>query len=181
MLKPTTYRKISQIIPFGIIFFVSGLLYTLLEKGILGELTHYPSTGLPYDFKVSLYFSLSMVIVGIVVGIIEVLFLKKLFINKSFGQNILYKTLIYILMNYIFTVLVFPISTSLDLQTSILDPRVWERFLTLIKSFTYLSIVIYTALTLIISLFYAEMNENIGQGVLKNFFTGRYHKPIVAV
>lgn len=129
MLKPTTYHKISQVIPFGIIFFVSGLLYALLEKGILGELNHYPSTGLPYDFEVSLYFSFSVVIVGLVVGIIEVLFLKKLFIIKSFGQKILDKTLIYILMNYIFTVLVFPIGTSLDLQTSILDPRVWDSFL----------------------------------------------------
>ena len=178
MLKPTTYRKILQVIPFCIIFFVSGLLYALLEKGILGELNYYPSTGLPYDFEVSLYFSFSVVIVGLAVGIIEVLFLKKLFINKSFGQKILYKTLIYILMNYIFTVVVFPIGASLDLQTSILDPRVWDRFLIFITSFSYLSVVVYTAFTLIISLFYAEMSENIGQGVLKNFFTGRYHKPI---
>ena len=35
MLKPTTYHKISQVIPFGIIFFVSGLLYVILEKGII--------------------------------------------------------------------------------------------------------------------------------------------------
>ena len=178
MIKPTTYRKISQVIPFGIIFLVSGLLYALLEKGILGEVNYYPSTGLPYDFEVSLYFGFSVTIVGLAVGIIEVLFLKKFFINKSFRQKIFYKTLIYLSMNYIFTVVVFPIGTSLDLNYSILYPRVWEMFLIFITSVTYLSVVLYTAITLVISLFYAEMNENIGHEVLKNFFTGRYHSPI---
>jgi len=177
-MPPKLQRYITQIIPFGIIFFVFGFIYALLEQGLLGGLHYYPSTGLPYDFEVSLYFSLSMAGIGLAVGIIEVLYLKKLFVKKSFLQKIFFKTLIYILINYIFTVIFFPTGASLDLQTSILDPRVWDRLLIFITSFTYLSIVVYTALTLIISLFYAEISENIGHAVLKNFFTGKYHKPI---
>lgn len=178
MLSPKTHRNISRIIPFGIIWFIFGLVYALLEKGILGELKYHPSTGIPYDFEVSLYFSFSIAVVGLIVGTIEVVYLNKLFINRSFAQKILYKTLIYISMNYIFTMIAFPIGTSLELQTSILDPRVWDRLLIFITNFAYLSVVVYTALTLIVSLFYAEISENIGQGVLKNFFTGKYHSPI---
>ena len=178
MMTPKLQRYISQITPFGIIFFVFGLIYALLEKGLLGGLKYYPSTGLPYDFEISLYFSFTMAGIGLVVGIIEVLYLKKLFAKKSFAKKIFFKTLIYILINYLFTVIFFPAGTSLDLQISIFDPRVWDRFLIFITSFTYLSIVIYTALTLIISLFYAEISENIGHAVLNNFFTGKYHKPI---
>lgn len=178
MITPKLQRYVSQITPFGIIFFFFGLIYALLEKGLLGGLNYYPATGLPYDFAVSLYFSVTMGGIGLIVGIIEVLYLKKLFANKSFVQKILFKTLIYILINYIFTTIFFPVGTSLELQTSILDLHVWNRFLIFITSFTYLSIVIYTALILIISLFYAEISENIGHAVLKNFFTGKYHKPI---
>ena len=177
-MTPTFQRYISQIIPFGIIFFVFGFVYALLEKGILGELNYYPSTNFPYDFKVSLFFSFTMGAVGFAVGIIEILYLKKLFLNRSFAQKIFVKTLIYILINYILTLIFFPIATILDLQTGIMDPRVWERLLIFITNLYYISIVLYTALTLIVALFYAEINENIGHGVLKNFFTGKYHKPV---
>ena len=178
MLSPKTHRNISRIIPFGIIWFVFGLVYALLEKGILGDINYHPSTGLPYEFEVSLYFSFSIAIVGLAFGTIEVLYLSKLFIKKSFTQKILYKSLIYSFINFIFTLIAFPIGTSLELNTSILDPRVWDRLLIFITSIAYLSVEVYTALTLIISLFYSEIGENLGQGVLKNFFTGKYHHPI---
>lgn len=84
-------------------------------------------------------------------------------------------------MNSIFTMIAFPLGTSLELQTSILDPHVWDRFLIFITNFAYLSVVVYTALTLMVSLFYSEMSDNIGQGVLKNFFTGKYHHPMKEV
>jgi adenylate cyclase len=65
MMTPKLQRYISQITPFGIIFFVFGLIYALLEKGLLGGLKYYPSTGLPYDFEVSLYFSFTMAGIGL--------------------------------------------------------------------------------------------------------------------
>ena len=37
---------------------------------------------------------------------------------------------------------------------------------------------VYMAAVIIVSLFYAEVSENIGPGVLANFFTGKYHTPI---
>ena len=179
MPSQKTLRNISRIIPFGLIYFVFGLVYALIEKGILGELDYHPSTGIPYEFEVSILFSLSFAAVGLFIGTIEILYLNNQFINKSLGQKILYKTLIYVLMNFAFTVIAFSSGTALELQTNHLDPRVWDRLGIFITSFAYVSVEIYTALTLAISLFYFEISENIGQGVLKNFFTGKYHRPII--
>ena len=50
MLSPKTKRNISRIIPFVVIWFIFSVVYTLLEKGLLGNLTYYPSTGNSYDF-----------------------------------------------------------------------------------------------------------------------------------
>lgn len=179
MLSPKTQRNISRIIPFGLIWFVFGLVYALIEKGILGELDYHPSTGIPYEFEVSFLFSLSFAAVGLFIGTIEILFLNSQFINKSFGKKILYKTLIYVLMNFTFTVIAFSSGTALELQTNLFDPHVWDRLGIFLTNFAYLSVEIYTALTLGVSLFYFEISENIGQGVLKNFFTGKYHKPTI--
>jgi len=177
MLSPKTKRNISRIIPFGIIWFAFGFVYALIEKGILGELDYHPSTGIPYKFEVSLLFSLSYAALGLVIGTIEILYLNNKFINKSFGQKILYKILIYVLMNFTFTVIAYSSGTALELQTSLFNPLVWDRMGKFLTNFAYLSVEIYTALTLGISLFYFEISENIGQGVLKNFFTGKYHRP----
>jgi len=177
MLSPKTQRNISRIIPFGLIWFVFGLFYALIEKGILGELDYHPSTGIPYEFEISLLFSLSYAVVGLFIGSIEILYLNNQFINKSFGQKILYKTLIYVLMNFTITVIAYSSGTALELQTSLYDPLVWDRLGIFLSNFAYLSVEIYTALTLGVSLFYFEISENIGQGVLKNFFTGKYHRP----
>lgn len=179
MLSPKTQRNISRIIPFGLIWFVFGLVYVFLEKGILGELNYHPSTGIPYEFEISLLFSPSFAAVGLVIGTIEILYLNNKFINKSFGQKILYKILIYVLMNFTFTVIAYSSGTALELQTSLFDPLVWQRLGIFLSNFAYLSVEIYTALTLMVSLFYFEMSENIGQGVLKNIFIGKYHRPTI--
>ena len=60
---------------------------------------------------------------------------------------------------------------------NLFDPLVWDRLGIFLTNFAYLSVEIYTALTLGVSLFYFEISENIGHGVLKNFFTGKYHRP----
>ena len=44
-----------RIIPFGVIWLVFSLIYTILEKGLLGDLNHYPSTGNPYNFSRNIF------------------------------------------------------------------------------------------------------------------------------
>ncbi|MEO7213642.1 hypothetical protein [Mucilaginibacter sp.] len=54
-LSPKAKRNIFRVIPFSIMWLVSSLVYTLLEKGLLGDLNYYPSTGNPYAFARNIY------------------------------------------------------------------------------------------------------------------------------
>ena len=89
MLSPKTKRVIYRIIPFGLIWLTFGIIYLLLEKGIVGDLNYYPYTGNPYDFKGNTLISLIIIAIsGLLVGAFEIMFLNNLFINMSFGKKI---------------------------------------------------------------------------------------------
>jgi adenylate cyclase len=54
-LSPTQKRNINKIIPFGIIFFIFGVIWSLIERRLLGNLDHYPAdTRMPHEFSNSL-------------------------------------------------------------------------------------------------------------------------------
>ena len=179
MLSPKIKRSIYRIIPFGFIWLVFGIIYLLLEKGIIGDLNYYPSTGNPYDFKGNTLVSLIIIaIFGLLVGTFEIMFLNNLFINKSFSKKILYKTLIYVVIIITFLLIFTMIVNSIELQTSIFDDRVWTNVWTFVSSFTFWSVELYIAAIIGVSLFYSEVSENLGLFVLHNFFVGKYHKPI---
>ena len=44
-------------------------------------------------------------------------------------------------------------------------------------NFSFWSVEVYIAAIIGVSLFYTEVSENLGQGILNNFFTGKYHTP----
>jgi hypothetical protein len=48
-LSPKHKRNILRILPFGLFWGAFGLIYSILEKGLLGNLEFYPSTGNAYD------------------------------------------------------------------------------------------------------------------------------------
>lgn len=177
---PKHHRNFNKIFLFGIIWFVFGVLYSLLEKGILGELNHFPSTGNPYDFNTSLFFtSLSSFIMGLIMGIFEISYISKMFDKRPFGQKIFFKTIIYLTSICLFLILLTPIMNSYRLNVSLFDPEVIQSMLSFFYNFAFWSVVLYIATIIGIALFIFEISDNIGQGVLKNFFIGKYHTPRV--
>ena len=179
MLSPKVKRSIYRIIPFGLIWFTFGIIYLLLEKGIVGDLNYYPSTGNPYDFKGNTLISLIIITVfGLLLGTFEILFLNNLFIKKSFGKKILYKTLIYVVIIITFLLIFTIIVNSIVLQKSIFDDHVWANVWAFVSSFTFWSVELYIAAIIGLTLFYSEVSENLGLFVLHNFFVGKYHQPI---
>ena len=95
MISPKTKRNISRIIPFGIIWLLFSIVYTQLEKGLLGNMDYYPATGNPYDFNSTIWITpITAFLTGIGIGTIEILYLSKLFAQKSFGKKLLYKSII---------------------------------------------------------------------------------------
>lgn len=169
-----------RIIPFGLLWLIFGISYLLLEKGLLGDLDYYPSTGNPYDFGggniiVSLIF---VALTGLVVGSFEILYLNNIFDKKNFGKKILYKSMIYVAIIITFLLILTAISNSIELQTGILDKLVWINVWNFLASFVFWSMVFYLIVLIGISLFFSEVSENLGILVLHNFLIGKYHDPV---
>jgi adenylate cyclase len=178
MLSPKTRRNVSRVLPFGVIWLVFSVVYSLLEKGILGEINYYPSTGNPYNFNQSIFITpISAVIAGLLIGACEILYLNKWFHQKSFTKKIAYKSLIYLAIIISFLITTSLIAHSIELRTSIFNKQVWSYAMAFVSNYAFVSVAVYMAAIIVVSQFYAEVSENIGQGVLNNFFTGKYHAP----
>jgi adenylate cyclase len=179
MLSPKTKRNISRIIPFAVIWLIFSIVYSLLEKGILGDLRNYPSTGNPYNFPGTFFITaLIALISGSLFGTIEILYFNKLFIKKSFLKKMAYKTVIYLGIIISFLLITTLVNNSIELQKGFLHKAVWNNSWTFFSHYAFWSVEVYIAAIIVLSLFYTEVSDNLGQGVLNNFFTGKYHAPI---
>lgn len=177
-LSAITKRNIVRIIPFGIIWLVFGALFLWVEHAALGGQSNNLETSIKLDAEVLTFALTAITFIGFLVGFIELVYLNRLFEKKSFSTKIISKFLIYTVFFLIVILITFPIAASLELNSSLLDQRVWDRYGTFFFSITNASTMIQLSFSLLVSLLYAEISENLGQNVLLNFFTGKYHKPI---
>jgi adenylate cyclase len=177
MLAPKTRRNFARIIPFGVIWFLSGVVFFVVEQAAQGRGGQGALTGVDIDLAIFVFGTLALTGVGLLVGVFEVAFLGRALAKRSFPRKIAYKTVFYVLLFGAVTLLTFPIAVSLELDTSLIDLRVWERLGAYLTSLTHLSTSLQLAVALGVSLFYAEVSENIGHGVLINLVTGKYHRP----
>ena len=176
-LSPKAKRNISRIIPFGIIWFFLGNIFLYVEIAALGDSAAVATSAIQINFQIYIFASLAVIMVGLLVGSIEVIYLSNRFNDKSLSQKIIYKTIIYILFLFIIILITFPVAASLELNTSVLDPIVWEKYLVFLKSKTFISTNVQLAVELLVSLFYFEISENMGHNVMIKFLSGRYHEP----
>lgn len=178
MLSPKAKRNIYRIVPFGIIWMVFSIVYTLLEKGILGSLKYYPLTGNPYTFNRNIYITpISALITGLLIGSLEIRYFNKLFNQRSFTKKIVFKSAIYLAIIVSFLLIVTVIANAIGLRTSIFNRQVWEYVWLFFSDYAVLSVGLFMATVIVVTQFYTEVSENIGLGVLNNFFTGKYHSP----
>ena len=176
MKPPKIKRFFIQIIPFGIIFSFFSIIFSLLEKGILGDHPIYPSTGNPYYFNVVIPAVMAMAI-GMITGVFEVFCLSKWFRKSKFLKKIIIKTVIYLLITVvtIFTILIFTIGH--ELREGLLDKQVLIIATNFFFDFAFWSIALYFTTVVVICLFYFEVSENLGQAVFLNFLTGKIPPP----
>lgn len=179
MLHPRYKRYIKKTLSFGFIWLIFGLAYVLLEAGLLGNLTEYPTTGNNYDFKSSLiYTSIGTFLIGLLQGWIEVSWLGRRLSRFSFREKIALKSIFYLTFIIIFFVLLTLIINAQHFNTSIFDPLVLDSLRQFIQKFAFWSIVLYTGIILDVAIFYSEMREYLGSnGVLYNYAFGKYHRP----
>lgn len=178
MTNPRLKRNIYRILPFGIIWLVFGLLYVLLEYGLMGEAKVYPSTKNIYSFKVAL---LSVppgsFLMGILYGSIEILLLNNLFRRKKFWIRILFKSIIYISFIASLSFLLSSIATAQRAHLPLFSTEVLDAMILYITNFAFISIMIYASVVTILSLFILEVSDYLGGGIFNNFFIGKYNQP----
>lgn len=178
MLSQKNYHYLKQILTFGIIWLLFGLVYVFLEYGLLADSPIYPGTGNKYDFKNSfIYVSLGSFVLGLVQGWIEVNWLRKRFENKSFWNKMFVKGTFYTILLITFVCFLTIVTNSFRYDTSVLDPIVLRSLIVFMKEFSFWSVILYLVLVLDIALFYSEITSYLGKKVFYNYSYGKYIKP----
>lgn len=157
---------------------MSACLFLWVEYAAIGDIENTPEYAVKMEPGVLLFALTGITLIGLLVGFIELLFLKRLFEKKSFAVKTGAKLTIYALFFCIMIFTMYPIAVSIELNTSVFDQRVWDKYTDFFFSLTHLSAVVQLSVSLLASLFYTEISENLGQNVLLNFFTGKYHHPV---
>lgn len=178
-LTPKTKHHIKRILPFGIIWLVTGLVFLYIEYAATGGQSMMLESAIKLDFRVLLFATLGVTMVGMFVGFIELVFIKSFFDRHRFIVKIFYKFLLYTLLFSVIMFIMFMIAASIELKLSVFDAQVWDKYVSYLFSITHLSTLVQLGFSLLLSLIYAEISEHLGENVLYNFFTGKYHKPIV--
>ena len=178
MLPPKTKRTIRRLIPFGLIWLLTGWVFLIVEIAASNSFNELPVTAIKVDFELFIFSSFALIVVGLLSGFIELKYLDSAFINKRFIVRFIYKLTIYTFLFFVVELILFPIAVSLELDVSLFDKQVWMRYAVYFTSFTHLSTFLQLSISLMLSLFYSEISEFIGQKVLINFFTGKYHTPV---
>ena len=136
MLSAKTRRNIYRVLPFGLIWLVFSMVYILMEKGLLGKLTYYPSTGNPYHFYQTIWVTpLSALITGFLIGILEIYYFSKLFIEERFTKKIFFKSLIYLIIIGSFLLATSVIANAMDQHRPLFSAAVWDKVLEFFTSF----------------------------------------------
>ena len=177
MLSPKQKRTFLRILPFGIIWLLFGIIFLVVESAATKDYPYHPKGVIQVDWQVFTFAMIAVTFVGLLIGTIELLLLNKLFRKSSFLKKIIGKLFIYSILLFIIIVIMFPIAASIELNASILDRAVWNKFAIYLQSISFLSTGFQMFISLGFSLFYAEISENIGPNILLNFISGKYHKP----
>lgn len=178
MLSPKHKRNIARVIPYGVLWSIFSLIYCLLEKSILGNMDHYPATGVHYDFARSIaVIPAGGLMIGLMTGFLEIGYFNNRFIKKSFARKIIFKSLIYLVI-VVFSLIILTLINMLydgdKRSLEDLSSPAWAFF----THYALMGVILYMASIVVIAQFYAEFSESIGQGTLRNFFLGKYHHPI---
>jgi adenylate cyclase len=181
-LSPRFKRKVTSILPFGIIWLITGLIFLFVEYAIISTMKsveNLPVSNIVLSPKIIVFASISVFVLGCLVGFIEVYFINKFFARVSFRLKILSKLLIYSLMFFAVIFIFYMLAASIEMKESVFSRIVYDRYLIFLFSMTNLSTSVQIAFSLLLSLIYAEVEDNLGQAVFLNFFTGKYHRPVV--
>ncbi len=176
MLKPRIRRIALKLLPYPLVFFIGGLLYGVVELGLLGSMEYYPATGNAYYPSYSLVaIPIISVTLGTMVGLLEELWLRQFLSNRSFVPKVLLKSIVhtFILILVLF-LCTFPFNAHL-LGKPLLHPAVLQSVKLFFNNFAFWSTAIFAGSFIFLSLFLSGTIDMLGTQSIQNFFTGKYH------
>ncbi|WP_206539389.1 adenylate/guanylate cyclase domain-containing protein [Psychroserpens jangbogonensis] len=163
---------------FGAIWLLFGLIYILLEAGLIGALDQYPTTGNLYSFKGSLLVvSIGSFCMGLFQGCVEVLWMKAYFSKLELWKKFVFKSIFYLILIILFLSIITLVTNAILLNSNVFSQEVFDRLLNFMSEFSFWTIIIYTGIILDIALFYSVIETYLGNNVVLNYL-GKYHKPI---
>ena len=173
-----TKRKLLQIVPFGIIGLMFGILYAIIEFGLIGHLDHYPKTGNPYHCVWnSLSTILQALVMGTLFGVTEVFVMDKLFAGKPFTVKFLMKSMIYFVAIGLCLAGFSAISTSILHQEGLFSPVVVQYLKAFFIDTSFWTIMLFVGMIFSLAILITEMSQHLGHGVFLSFLLGKYHIP----
>ena len=178
-MTPKTKRNISRITPFAIIWVLIGWITDITEIGITRNQNLNPDTDISLTIPVLIFASLANALVGLAVGALEVIYLEKRFSNRTLWVKLFYKFLTYLSLVIVIVIVLYPVAFTLETGISLLEVDAWQKLGRFLISVSFLITLFHLSVRIIFSLIYSAISENLGHHVFLNFFTGKYHTPVV--
>ena len=180
MMKPKLKRNLIQLFGFSLLWGMGGLIFTLVERGVIGDMKVYPSTGVPYVFVNNLIaIPFATFIGGALLFTVDILLIDRWVRKKSFRSIVFFKSVAFLLIVLATTFTAAFLATSTTLGKPLFHPDVVASISQFFGDFAFWSIIIYAGFINVLFVFILEVTRRQGNSVFWNFFSGRYHAPQV--
>lgn len=176
-LSPRMRWNALRILPFGVIYLITTWVFMVIELAVHGSSESNDYLVITPNLPVVLFVTITTFLVGILVGMVEMLLLQQLFKDRPLFQKIFYKMICYIIGGFLIVLLAFPIAASLEVGLPIWHNDILGMLVDFLQSITFYSTILQMSFTVLLCLIYGAIAENLGHDVLTNFFTGKYHNP----
>ena len=178
-MTPKFRHNISRIVPYGLIWLLIGWMFTISEALLPKSMNDQGSTEIDLTLPVFLFAAFSLTFLGLLVGTLETLIFQKIFIGYRFLSKIIIKFLIYMALMLMAIAITYPTAVAIETKSSFTDLELWNQTGIFLLSPLFFNALFQLSFSLLICLLYSAISEHLGHDVLLNFFTGKYHKPIV--
>ncbi|MEO1513422.1 MAG: adenylate/guanylate cyclase domain-containing protein [Bacteroidota bacterium] len=178
-LSPKAKRNLSRIIPFAVIWVLIGWVIIITEVGLTRNQNPNPETDISFTIPVLIFANIANVLVGLLVGSLEVVYFEKKFARQSLRAKFFYKFLIYLSIFLLVILLFYPIAFSLETGISLVGVEAWHKLGRFLTSISFFTTLFQLSVSLFVCLIYSAISENLGHHIFLNLFTGKYHKPVV--
>ncbi|MCG8373620.1 MAG: adenylate/guanylate cyclase domain-containing protein [Balneolales bacterium] len=176
-VPPKVKRNISRIIPFGFIWLFCGWVFLINDLSLTRNQNLNPETDITITLPVFIFANISLFLVGLLIGTMEMVVFEKRFRKFSLLGKIGTKLLIYLGLLFIIVVVTYLIAGAIEMKLPPYHSEVLNKMGRFLGSITFLNTSLQLGFQLFLSVVYAAITENLGHNVFRNFFTGKYHTP----